>query len=314
MHSSTFNQLLQCRHGLMLFNQNDEVIGRSLREYGEYSELEMEMLGRFLKPGDIVLDLGANVGAHTLYFAHQVGPTGRVIAFEPQRVVFQTLCANVALNSLTNVWALQAGAGESEGQTRLPPLDYSRSDNFGAVSLDSAGEGEPVPVRTVDNLELASCAMLKVDVEGWEVQVLRGAKATLACCQPLLYMENHNAHQAEALIAQVQEVGYRIHWHLPALYNPDNFLGQAHNIFPDWFSVNILCVPEARKDVLAAIEPLYPGPDVESRYRFGGPEISRMLIPFAREHVARLAALSELFDKEIATRREQRREPLRNAP
>ncbi|QSQ25696.1 FkbM family methyltransferase [Pyxidicoccus parkwayensis] len=314
MHSSAFNQLLRCRHGEMLFNQNDEVIGRSLREYGEYSELEMEMLGRFLKPGDTVVDLGANIGAHTLYFARQVGPTGRVIAFEPQRVVFQTLCANAALNSLTNVWALQAGAGEAEGQTRLPPLDYSRPDNFGAVSLDGAEEGEPVPVRTVDSLELASCALLKLDVEGWEVQALRGAKETLARCQPLLYLENHNAHQAEALIAHVQEAGYRIHWHLPALYNPDNFLGQAGNIFPDWFSVNILCVPEARKDVLAAIQPLHPGPDAESRFRFGGPEVSRMLIPFAREHVARLAGLTAIFDKEIASRREQRREHLRQAP
>lgn len=311
MQSSNFNQLLRCRHGFMLFNQNDEVVGRSLREYGEYSELEMEMLGRFLKPGDTVLDLGANIGAHMLYFARQVGPTGRVISFEPQRVVFQTLCANAALNSLTHVWTLNAGAGESEGQTHLPPLDYTRSDNFGAVSLDNAEEGEPVPVRTVDSLELPSCALIKVDVEGWEVQALRGAKDTLARCQPLLYMENHNTHQADALIDLVQESGYRIHWHVPGLYNPDNFLGQARNVFPDWFSVNILCVPESRKDVLAAVQPLDPGPGWESRFRIGGPELSRVLIPFAPEHVARLAQLTAVFDKEIAMRREQRREHLR---
>jgi FkbM family methyltransferase len=314
MSSSTFNQLLRCRHGVMLFNQNDEVVGRSLREYGEYSELEMEMLGRFLSPGDIVLDLGANIGAHTLYFARRVGSTGRVISFEPQRVVFQTLGANAALNSLTNVWTLQAGAGEAEGQTHLPPLDYSRPDNFGAVSLDNAEEGEPVPVHTVDSLELAACAMIKMDVEGWEIQALRGATDTLSRCRPLLYLENHNSRNAEALIAWVQEAGYRVFWHLPALYNPDNFLGQERNVFQGWFSVNILCVPEARKDVLAAVEPLYTGPDVEIRYRFGGPELSRMLIPYAREHVARLAQLTALFDEEIATRRVQRREHLRQAP
>lgn len=304
---TSFNQLSRCRHGEMVFNRNDEVIGRSLREYGEYSELEMEMLGRFLRPGDTVVDLGANIGAHTLYFARRVGSSGRVIAFEPQRVVFQTLCANVALNSLTNVWALQAGAGEAEGQTRLPPMDYSRSDNFGAVSLDDAEAGEPVPVRTVDSLELKDCALLKLDVEGWEAQALRGAKATLERCRPLLYLENHNAHNAEALIAQVISAGYRIHWHLPALFNPENFLGKTENVFPAWFSVNILCVPEQRKDVLDAIVPLHPGPDAETRFQFGGPEISRMLIPYAPEHVARLAGLSALFDKEIDARREKRR-------
>ncbi|WP_158623978.1 FkbM family methyltransferase [Corallococcus llansteffanensis] len=305
---TSFNQLLKCRYGDMVFNRNDEVIGRSLREYGEYSELEMEMLGRFLKPGDTVVDLGANIGAHTLFFARHVGPSGRVIAFEPQRVVFQTLCANVALNSVTNVWALQAGAGEAQGQTRLPPMDYSRSDNFGAVSLDDAEEGEPVPVRTVDSLELTSCALLKLDVEGWEAQALRGAKATLERCKPLLYLENHNAHNAEALIAQVQAAGYRIHWHLPALFNAENFLGKKENVFPDWVSVNILCVPESRKDVLDAIAPLHPGPDAETRFRFGGPEISRMLIPFSREHMSRLVSLTAAFDKEIDTRRKQRHE------
>jgi hypothetical protein len=90
------NRVKQCRHGMMLYNVHDLYVGRSLDQYGEFSQGEIDLFGQILKPGQVVLDVGANIGAHTLWFAQTVGPSGTVLAFEPQRIVFQALCANLA--------------------------------------------------------------------------------------------------------------------------------------------------------------------------------------------------------------------------
>src|SRR5262249_49184020 len=86
-----FNHLRKCRHGYVLYNINDMYVGRSFDLYGEFSEEEALLFEQVSRPGDVVMDIGANIGAHTLVMAKRVGPTGKVLAFEPQRVVFQTL-------------------------------------------------------------------------------------------------------------------------------------------------------------------------------------------------------------------------------
>src|SRR5579862_896137 len=102
-----FNRLKDCRHGRMLFNVNDQYVGRSLDLYGEYSEGEIDFFKQVVQPGDTVLEIGANIGSHTVFFAKAVGREGTVQAFEPQRLIFQTLCANIALNNLENVKTYQ---------------------------------------------------------------------------------------------------------------------------------------------------------------------------------------------------------------
>ena len=99
----------------MLYNFHDLYIGRSLDLYGEYSEGEIDLFGQIVQPGQVVVEVGANIGAHTVFLAHRSGPAARVLAFEPQRIVFQTLCANLALNSITNV---DASAGRRRGGRR----------------------------------------------------------------------------------------------------------------------------------------------------------------------------------------------------
>src|SRR3954465_1933985 len=95
-----FTVLTQTRHGQMLVNRHDVYIGRSLELYGEWSEGEIDLFRQVLRPGMVVADAGANIGTHTVARAQMVAPNGVVYAFEPQRIVFQTLAANVALNSL----------------------------------------------------------------------------------------------------------------------------------------------------------------------------------------------------------------------
>src|SRR5689334_14706450 len=155
-------RLKATRHGLMMYNSNDTYIGRSLDLYGEWCEGEADLLRKILRPGAVVLDIGANIGTHTLFFAGAVGPGGRVLAYEPQRVIHQILCANLALNSIKHVQALNAGAGRERGTTRVPLLDYSAHHNFGLVSLGTDVGSEPVDLIPVDELALERCHFMKI--------------------------------------------------------------------------------------------------------------------------------------------------------
>ena len=90
--------------------------------------------------------LGANIGSHTIHLAQLAGDQGQVWAFEPQRLVFQLLAGNVALNSLTNVHCLQKCLiGSGKRTIPVPVLDVNRINNWGGVELEHSAEGEPGP-------------------------------------------------------------------------------------------------------------------------------------------------------------------------
>jgi len=232
----------RCRHGIMMYLRQDMYVGRSFAEYGEFSEGEVEVFRQCLGPGNVALDIGANLGAHTLPLAQLVGPSGAVFAFEPQRVLFQILCGNVALNDIGNVRALPFALGRSAGSIKVPALDYAGINNFGGIPLGTE-HGEDVTVIALDQLGLAQVKLIKIDVEGMELDVLGGAGATLARCRPVLYVENDRADKAEALVARLQQEGYRMWWHTPPLYNPANFLGNPQNVFGNIVSFNMVCLP-----------------------------------------------------------------------
>lgn len=239
-----FNILLPTRLGWMVVNKHDKYIGRSFQVYGEFSEIEAELLCGAVREGGAVVEVGANVGAHTIALASAVGPAGTVIAFEPQRLVFQMLCANLALNSIPNVYPYHAAVGRSPGTITVPELSPDMPNNFGGVSMDVTGAGQAVPLVTIDDLGLSACDLIKVDVEGMEEEVLAGASGTITKFRPVLYVENDRLEKSASLIRFVRDLGYRMWWHLPPLYNPSNFLGNKENIFPGVVSCNMLCVPK----------------------------------------------------------------------
>ncbi len=236
------NVLVQARHGNLLVNRHDIYIGRSIRELGEFSEGEVDLFKQILRPGALVVEAGANIGAHTVPIAKFVGPTGYVWAFEPQRVVHQMLCANIALNSLTNVTALCVAIGRESGQLFVPAIDYTRDNNFGGLGLEGRTQGEPVSVLTIDSLQLPRLDLLKADVEGMEQAVLEGAAATIERCRPLLYVENDRQEKSADLLACLQRLGYVAYAHAPPLYMPSNYFGEANNPFGNIISMNLLAI------------------------------------------------------------------------
>jgi FkbM family methyltransferase len=238
----------------MLFNRHDTYIGASLRKYGEYSPGESEVFRAFLQPGMTVAEVGANIGAHTVELSRLVSPNGWVHAFEPQRIVFQTLCANLALNARANVFARQAAVGAKTGEIRVPVLLPDRPNNFGGLSLRGATWGERVPLLTLDSLNLGACDLLKLDLEGMEIDALEGGAGLVRRCRPILYVENDRSDRAAALIALLLSWDYRLYMHRPPLFVADNFNGDAENIFGDTVSVNMLCVARERNIAVAGLQ------------------------------------------------------------
>ncbi|MCC7426107.1 MAG: FkbM family methyltransferase [Alphaproteobacteria bacterium] len=272
-------RLRACRNGPMMFPARDAYIGRSLELYGEFSPAEARFLAQTLRPGMVVVEVGANIGAHTVGLARAIGPAGRVLAFEPQRILHQLLCANLSLNAIGNVIAHRAAAGAARGDLRVPAMDYARPGNFGAVSLgaqekggggqganaqaDGAAQpppGERVAVLPLDEFGLRRLDLLKIDAEGMENEVIAGAADTIGRCRPVLYLENDRRPRSAELIGRLQGLGYRLWWHLPPLYSPDNFRGQATNVFPRIVSVNMLGLPPDSSSKVEGLRPV-AGPE-----------------------------------------------------
>ncbi len=255
-----FNRQKPCRYGLMLFNQYDSYIGRSLDLYGEYCEDEVRVFSQIVRPGMTVVEVGANIGSHTLFLARQAGPQGRVYAYEPQRIVFQTLCANMAINSIPNVHAFQLALGDAPGSVLIPPINYTQENNFGGLSLGNWEAGEEVAVTTLDSFHLAQCHFIKIDVEGMEQQVLAGAVETIHRHRPILYVENDKVEKSDALIRYLDSLGYQMYWHSPYYFSPNNFYANPNNVFPNLLARNMLCVHSSLKHDLTNFQPVLVPP------------------------------------------------------
>jgi FkbM family methyltransferase len=251
--SSGFNQLVRAKDGFFLCNRNDYYISGALLKYGEYSGLEMALFRRILVPGSVIMEVGANLGAHTVGLARIAGNGGRVIAFEPQRLIFQTLCANIALNNLENVECHWAAVGEQAGAVAVPEMSPHEKTNFGGVSLIGATNGDLVLSRTLDSfVDLPRLNFVKIDVEGMEKEVILGALNLLQRFKPIIYVENDRIDKSRELIELIASIGYRLFWHLPPLYNPANFRGDSENLYGNTVSCNMLCLH--RDDMRVRVE------------------------------------------------------------
>jgi FkbM family methyltransferase len=255
---------LETRYGRMLALAADRYITGCLAAFGEYCESEADVFRQLVKPGMTVVEVGANIGTHTVMLARACAP-GRLIAFEPQQRVFQLLCANLAINGIGNVTALPDAAGAEAGAAQLPRLDYGAANNFGGIALAAGGdagdwaEGRAVRVTALDQLALPACHLLKIDVEGWEAEVLRGAEATIARCRPIIYLENDRADQQAVLIGMLAERGYEQYWHVAPLFNASNFKGAASDeVTGGVCSLNMLCLPKESQMGVSGFERIDP--------------------------------------------------------
>lgn len=250
---------IETRDGPMMAFAGDAYITRSLQVYGEYCPDESRVLRQLIRQGQTVVEVGANIGSHTVGLARACAP-GPLYAFEPQRRVFQVLCANLVLNDITNVVAYPEGAGEAPGWAEVPEVAYDRRGNFGGIELSAAAgqtDVRSVRVTPIDDLPLDACHLIKVDVEGWEASVLRGAAKTIAHHRPILYVENDRSATQGELIALIAAWNYRLYWHTPPLFSPDNYNHAQFDIFRAG-SLNMLCLPAESPRAVEGFERIDP--------------------------------------------------------
>jgi FkbM family methyltransferase len=170
-----------------------------------YESAMLDSVACRLRPGGTVIDVGANVGNHTVYFAALLGQD--VISIEPNPAALATLRTNVALNRLESrvrILPVAAGAGPSRGSVR-----DDDPNNLGRASLQVEPEGD-VEVRSIDDIAHGlRIDLIKVDVEGMEPAVLEGARGTIARCRPVLLVEAADLAALRAVEAVVRPLGYR---------------------------------------------------------------------------------------------------------
>ena len=222
--------------GRFLILENDK-LGGHLKRGDRWEPHFTKLVQELVRPGTVAVDAGANMGCNTVVLARTIGAEGRVYAFEPQRITFQQLCANCLLNGLPNVYPIPAALGDRErDDLTMAPLDYYKDWVNIANNRIGAG-GEPIHVVTLDSFAL-DVSFLKVDVQGYEIKVLEGARETIARSRPLLFvevearqLERHGATSDE-LIQHIRNLEYKLIW--------------ICNDYP----VDHLCVPSERPDLL----------------------------------------------------------------
>src|SRR5439155_5414874 len=199
-------------YGWMLFA--GPYIGKCFELYGQYSESEVVMMRNFVREGNTVIDVGANIGDLTLPLARMVGETGRVYAFESQPETFNVLCANLALNGLNNVKPVNAFVAPNEqvdtGGTWGNDAYVSRTWETQFVALDA--------------FDLPGCHLIKVDVDGKELEVLQSGETLIERHRPVLYFENDVKEASARLFAYTRDTrGYDLYWHPAPIFDANNF-------------------------------------------------------------------------------------------
>ena len=191
---------------------------------GVYEPHVAKTLPRILKPGDVVVDIGANIGAQTLPLAHLVGPSGRVIAVEPTSYAVHKLKANLALNPATaaRITVVQAMLGDDEGELEdAIPSSWPLTGDRSGIDADFAGKPQSTEgVRVVsldtliDELQPERIDLIKLDVDGHESTVLAGATRTVARFAPKMlieiaaYIHDRRPGGFDRLLGQIKALGY----------------------------------------------------------------------------------------------------------
>lgn len=185
--------------------------------FGAYEEHFAALFGLLVRPGDRCIDVGANIGVHTIRLAKLAGPGGEVIAIEPDAELAQRARANARLNQLENIRFVQAAAGERSGGTVLLYRPGALDPNKGRASLLAhsylTGSAAQVPTMKVDDLDAGPVTLIKIDVEGHESAVVTGAAATIEEFSPAVifeYAPDLLRGQASTPFGWLREQGYRM--------------------------------------------------------------------------------------------------------
>lgn len=231
--------LAASNHGTMILNRFDYRmvgpdqgigVGHQILETAAFDPVEVEMAVQILEmrrryhgDGVVAIDCGANIGVHTVEWATAMTGWGSVVAIEAQERLYYALAGNIALNNCFNAICMNAAVSSDNGTMKIPVPDYLTASSFGSLELrERAGNefiGQAVDYADdkmiviqkmkLDTLNLPRVDLIKIDIEGMEMEALEGAREMIEKSCPALLIESIKADR-EAIRAWLQERGYRV--------------------------------------------------------------------------------------------------------
>jgi FkbM family methyltransferase len=206
-------------HGIRMLANLERGKGLWCSVGGLEYEPEMRDALSLLSSGDVFVDVGANVGVYTLHAARRVGPSGKVFFFEPTAETYERTCENVKLNGFTNIKGFQKAVADAEGTVDFMVCESNNSNYIGTGLLSEEAresvEVRTVPVDTVDALatreSLDKVDLIKIDAEGAETLVMKGAVNTLRKSRPSILFESGFVGSPLAERAFLKEEGYKLY-------------------------------------------------------------------------------------------------------
>jgi FkbM family methyltransferase len=226
-------------HGTMIVNRFDYRLVGPERGFGvgyqvlqgssfdpQEVDLVLNLLGlrrKYFGDGVVAIDCGANIGVHTVEWSRQMTGWGSVIAIEAQERVFHALAGNIAINNCFNARPIHAAVAAAPGSMRIPQPDYLSPGSFGSLELRQKEKNEfigqaidyskeklvEVGCVSIDSFALPRVDLIKIDVEGMELDVLQGAQGSIVHDRPILLVE-HIKSDKVALQSRLRDFGYEI--------------------------------------------------------------------------------------------------------
>lgn len=202
------------RYGLVLLADVSDYVGHFL--YFGFRDVAQDNLFELCKPGYNIVDVGTNIGWTVLNFGRLSG-AGKIIGFEPDPFNYEVCKKNLSFNNLSNIELLPIGLGDREAEVRL---EVRTPGNRGGnrVSPNSNNNSVPIQIKMLDSIDavtsLSKVDLIKLDVEGYELHVLRGARGILTQHKPILFIEvddrnlKDQGDSAAALILFLEQMGY----------------------------------------------------------------------------------------------------------
>ncbi|MBO6559497.1 MAG: FkbM family methyltransferase [Nisaea sp.] len=241
------------RYGRIVFPARDRYLYHALAECGDYGFGETVVFQPLLKPGDHVVDVGANIGAMSLFFSDVVGVEGTVRAFEASPFAFGLLRHNIELNGRANVICRRAIVSDVSGSGSFIDPDVARIDTVDFGSLSVAVHPGRIPgefVETekvrIDDLGIERCDLIKVDVEGHEASVMAGALSVVERFRPFLSIEAGDERDDLSWIAPLIALGYRVFCIATKVFTWPNYKHRDISDLSRDISLNAICIPSHR--------------------------------------------------------------------
>ena len=181
------------RKNYYLFKK-DTGVSTWLREGKIWEEVLHDIIKDINLEGTVIVDIGANLGAHTLEFADKVGNTGCVYAFEPQRIVYYQLCTNIFINGYDNIYAFNKALSDKNGITHIEEQDFYFNGTLNIGNTHIMNHGKPVEEMKLDDFNLNNVSLIKIDVQGYEPFVLKGSIETIKRNKPIILIEIEDEH------------------------------------------------------------------------------------------------------------------------